>query len=79
MGWRFFKMLFTRLTCHLVNKLDVYIDNEIFPCSKAELLMCAEDNDAPDCILDTIESIPNLCYTNIHELENHLSKIAQAI
>jgi hypothetical protein len=41
-----------------VMKLGAYIEDIIFPCSRDDLLICAEENDAPDLILDAIENLP---------------------
>ncbi|MCE5198039.1 DUF2795 domain-containing protein [bacterium] len=41
----------------------------MFPCSRAEILICAEDNEAPDCILDVIESMPNVQYSTVREAD----------
>lgn len=67
------------LTQPINPRLDLYLDNEIFPCSRLDILMCAEDNNAPDYILDFIETIPNICYRNIKEIEDTSSDFAHAI
>jgi len=53
-------------------QLGAYIDDCIFPCSRAELLYCAEENEAPDTILDAIESIPDDCYYDVREIVSRI-------
>lgn len=49
-------------------KLGAYLDDIIFPCSRIELLRCAEDNEAPDVILDAIEDLPEKRYWSVNEI-----------
>lgn len=53
-----------RTISHIVS----YLDDIIFPCSRSELLMCAEENDAPDSILDAIECLPNYCFCSMLDI-----------
>ncbi len=48
--------------------LGAYIDDIIFPCSRTELLYRAEENDAPDAILDAIEAIPERKYWSVDDI-----------
>ncbi|MHB9035225.1 MAG: DUF2795 domain-containing protein [Armatimonadota bacterium] len=50
------------------SKLGAYLDDIIFPCSRYEILRCAEENEAPDAILDAIESLPERRYWDIKEI-----------
>lgn len=56
-------------------QLGSYLDDIVFPCSRMELLRCAEDNEAPDLILDAIEALPERYYTNVRDI---LSSIEMA-
>lgn len=49
-------------------QLGAYLDDLIFPCSRSELLRCAEDNEAPDIILDAIEDLPERRYRSVTEI-----------
>lgn len=49
-------------------QLGSYLDDIVFPCSRMELLRCAEDNEAPDLILDAIEALPERHYTNVRDI-----------
>lgn len=49
-------------------KVEAYLDDIIFPCSRYEILRCAEENEAPDAILDAIESLPEHRYRDIKEI-----------
>lgn len=59
-----------------VSKLGVYIEDIIFPCTRDELLRCAEDNDAPDLILDAIENLPDKRFTCIKEVYTTIQEYA---
>lgn len=48
--------------------LNVYFDETIFPCFKNDLLDCAEDNFAPDVILDRIEDLPNKQFSTVKDV-----------
>lgn len=48
--------------------LGAYLDDIIFPCSRTELLFCAEENDAPDAILDAIEGLPERRYWSVEDI-----------
>lgn len=49
-------------------QLGAYLDDIIFPCSRVELLRCAEDNEAPDIILDAIEDLPERRFWSVNEI-----------
>ena len=49
-------------------QLTAYVDDIIFPCSRRELLECAEENEAPDLILDAIETLPDRRYWGLREV-----------
>ncbi len=49
-------------------QIPAYLDDIIFPCSRVEILRCAEDNEAPDILLDAIEKLPELRYWNVREI-----------
>jgi len=49
-------------------QLGAYLDDIIFPCSRKELLRCAEDNEAPDAILDAIEDLPERRYFSVTDI-----------
>ena len=51
-----------------IHRLGVYIEDIIFPCSRDDLLSCAEDNDAPDLILDAIENLPRKQFMCMREI-----------
>lgn len=49
-------------------RLAAYLDDVYFPCSRQELLRCAEDNEAPDALLDAIEDLPDQNYWSISDI-----------
>lgn len=49
-------------------QLGAYLEDIIFPCSRSEILRCAEDNEAPDKILDAIEDLPERRYLSVREI-----------
>ena len=49
-------------------QLGAYLDHIMFPCSRKELLSCAEDNEAPDVILDAIEDLPERRYWSVIDI-----------
>lgn len=49
-------------------QLGAYLDDIKFPCSRCEILRCAEDNEAPDIILDAIEDLPERRYWSVTEI-----------
>ena len=53
-------------------QLGAYFDDIAFPCSRMEILRCAEDNEAPDALLDAIEDLPERLYGNLTEILIHL-------
>ncbi len=56
-------------------QIGAYLDDIIFPCSRMEILQCAEENEAPDLILDAIEDLPDCRYWSIKEI---LAKMGNA-
>ncbi len=58
------------------SKLGAYLDDIIFPCSRAEILRCAEENEAPDIILDAIENLPDKHFSSITDIVTRLQKTA---
>lgn len=54
-------------------QLAVYLEDIIFPCSRKELLRCAEENEAPDAILDAIEDLPERRYSNLADILTSLA------
>lgn len=57
-------------------QLGSYMDDILFPCSRVEILRCAEDNEAPDLILDAIENLPDRRYWSIRDILSHLQHSA---
>lgn len=57
-------------------QLGAYLDDCIFPCTRREILECAEDNEAPDIILDAIEDLPDRRYWSVGEI---LARIGQTV
>ena len=51
-----------------IDKLGAYLDDLVFPCSRDQLLRCAEENEAPDAMLDAIESLPNSQFRNLRHI-----------
>ncbi len=49
-------------------QLVAYLDDIIFPCSRKEILSCAEDNEAPDRLLDAIEDLPDQRYWSVRDI-----------
>jgi hypothetical protein len=49
-------------------QLGAYIEDIIFPCSRSEILRCAEENEAPDTILDAIEDLPEKRYVSVTQI-----------
>ncbi|NLN78166.1 MAG: DUF2795 domain-containing protein [Armatimonadetes bacterium] len=49
-------------------QLAAYFDDIVFPCSRMEILRCAEDNEAPDVLLDAIEDLPEQLYNSMTEV-----------
>lgn len=54
-------------------RLPKYLDDVIFPCTRRQILEYAEDNEAPDALLDAIENLPNRRYADIGEVLAYLS------
>lgn len=49
-------------------KLGAYLDDILFPASRLEILQCAEENEAPDIILDAIENLPERRYWSLDDI-----------
>ena len=49
-------------------RVIAYLDDILFPCSRMEILRCAEDNEAPDAILDAIEELPERRYWSAQDI-----------
>lgn len=58
----------TNLSQRTVSQLSAYLDDIAFPCSRSDILRCAEENEAPDLILDAIEDLPERRYRSIREV-----------
>lgn len=52
-------------------RLVSFLDGAIFPCSRAEILICADENEAPDHVLNVIESLPDQQYRGVREIISH--------
>lgn len=59
-------------------QLVAYIDDLLFPCSRREILVCAEENEAPDLILDTIEDLPARNYQDVKDIMSNMQIRAQS-
>ena len=57
-------------------QLGAYLDDIIFPCTRREILQCAEDNEAPDLLLDAIEDLPERRYWSVAEI---LARIGRTV
>ncbi len=49
-------------------RVGSYLDDILFPCSRMEILRCAEDNEAPDVILDAIENLQDRRYWSVGDI-----------
>lgn len=49
-------------------KLGAYLDDILFPASRLEILQCAEENEAPDTLLDAIENLPDRRYWSLDDI-----------
>jgi len=58
----------TDITRRTTAQIPAYLDDIIFPASRVEILRCAEDNDAPDILLDAIERLPELRYWSVRDI-----------
>lgn len=56
-----------------IGQLGAYLEDIMFPCSRSEILHCAEENEAPDMILDAIEDLPEKKYVSVHEIVSTFS------
>lgn len=57
-------------------QLGAYLEDIVFPCSRSEILRCAEENEAPDKILDAIEDLPERRYVSVVEIVTSFSSHA---
>ncbi len=53
-------------------RVGSYLDDILFPCSRMEILSCAEDNEAPDVILDAIENLPDGRYWSVGDIVSRI-------
>lgn len=60
--------MYTYMALRTTARLGAYLDDIIFPCSRNEILRCAEDNEAPDVLLDAIENLPERRYKNLKDI-----------
>jgi hypothetical protein len=51
-----------------IARLAVYLEDIYFPCSRQEILRRAEENEAPDVMLDAIEELPDRNYWSIRDI-----------
>ena len=59
-----------------VKRVGAYVDDLLFPCSRAEILLCAEQNEAPDLILDAIEGLPARTYQDLLDITSDIGTMA---
>ena len=64
----------TEIGHRTIAQIPAYLDDIIFPASRSEILRCAEDNEAPDLLLDAIEKLPELRYWNVREVLARISR-----
>ena len=67
----------TATTPRTVERVGAYVDNLLFPCSRTDILVCAEQNEAPDLILDAIEDLPARKYRNLMDITSGLEARVQ--
>lgn len=60
----------------ILAEIAAFADMCNFPCSKQDLLDLADDQQAPDEILDVLEDIPMRVYKDESELIEAVQKIA---
>jgi len=46
-----------------------YLDHAIFPCTPSDAIRCAEQNGAPDSVLNAIENLPNKQYLHVDHVK----------
>lgn len=51
-----------------IARLVAYLDDIYFPCSRRDILERAENNEAPDALLDAIEGLPDRRYWSIRDI-----------
>jgi hypothetical protein len=51
-----------------IARLVAYLDDMYFPCSRRDILERAENNEAPDVLLDAIEGLPDRGYWSIRDI-----------
>ena len=66
----------TEMNHRTTSQLRAYLDDIIFPCSRREILECAEDNEAPDLLLDAIEDLPEGRYWSIGDILARIGRTA---
>lgn len=66
----------TETSHRTTSQLTAYLDDIIFPCSRREILECAEDNEAPDLLLDAIEDLPDRRYWSVGDILSRISGTA---
>lgn len=60
------------MTPRSASRLPVYLDDILFPASRRDILRCAEDNEAPDELLDMIEGLPERRYWSVREIVSRI-------
>lgn len=66
----------TEMAHRTTAQLVAYLDDIIFPCSRVDILRCAEDNEAPDRLLDAIEDLPDKRYWSVRDILTRMSAAA---
>ncbi|NLN76109.1 MAG: DUF2795 domain-containing protein [Armatimonadetes bacterium] len=61
-----------RVSTRTQDQMGAYFEDIVFPCSRMEILRCAEDSEAPDSILDAIENLPEQRYCSLTEILGNL-------
>lgn len=62
-----------------VERLSAYLDDICFPCTRQEILRSAEDNEAPDMLLDVIERLPEHNYSSVAEVMLRIGGSGQTV
>ncbi len=58
-------------------KLAFYLKGISFPCDKNEIVNTAEQNGAPDDILDVLRNLPERKYNNATDVEKQFNQIKE--
>lgn len=66
----------TQKSVRTTARVGAYLDDILFPASRREILECAEDNEAPDSILDAIECLPERRYWSLSEILGYIGRAA---